>query len=78
MGFRDRLAHTCAITDASAVTTFGQIPEVKAFLEHHKPVAFDHSGNDIWIDLQSGCVRFMDWDAYKEGPVEVAPSSGSL
>jgi SMI1 / KNR4 family (SUKH-1) len=59
---------------ASAVTTFGQIPEVKVFLAHHKPIAFDHSGNDIWIDLESGYVRFVDWDTYKEGPIEIAPS----
>jgi hypothetical protein len=59
---------------ASTLTTFGQSPEVKTFLEHHKPVAFDHSGNDIWIDLESGRLRFMDWDAYEDGPVEIASS----
>jgi hypothetical protein len=59
---------------ASRLRTFSGVPEVKAFLERHKPIAFDHSGNDIWIDLQSGCVRFMDWDAYEDGPVEIASS----
>jgi hypothetical protein len=59
---------------ASAVSIFGQSPEVKAFLEQNKPIAFDHSGNDIWIDLQSGLMRFMDWDVYEEGPVEIAAS----
>lgn len=58
---------------ASAMT-FGQIPEVKAFVEHHKPLAFDHSGNDIWIDLENGHLRFMDWDTYEDGPVEIASS----
>ena len=59
---------------ASTLNIFGQSPEVRAFLEQHKPIAFDHSGNDIWIDLQGGYLRFMDWDTYKDGPVEIASS----
>lgn len=59
---------------ASRLGTFSGVPGVKAFLEHHKPLAFDHSGNDIWIDLESGYLRFMDWDTSADGPVKIASS----
>ena len=49
-------------------------PEMKLFLENHMPVAFDHSGNDIWIDFRDGGFHFMDWQAYREGPVKIALS----
>jgi len=53
-------------------STFGEVPELRDFLAKHRPIAFDHSGNDIWIDLQSGRLRFVDWDQYKDGPTEIA------
>jgi hypothetical protein len=59
---------------ATRSRTFAGMPEMKTFLEKHMPVAFDHSGNYLWIDLQSGYIRFLDWEAYREGPVEIAPS----
>lgn len=52
---------------ASRLGTFSGVPEVKAFLECHKPVAFDHSGNDIWIDLDSGCLHFMEGTSMRMG-----------
>jgi hypothetical protein len=59
---------------ATRLRTFSDVPEMKTFLEGHMPIAFDHSGNYLWINLQSGHIQFLDWDAYREGPVEVAPS----
>jgi hypothetical protein len=69
LGFRSMLG--CR---ATRLRTFAGIPEMKTFLEKHMPVAYDHSGNYLWIDLQSGCIRFLDWEAYREGPIEIASS----
>lgn len=51
-----------------------QIPEMKAFLDEHIAIAFDHSGRDLCISRQSGRIFFIDWTAYKEGPLEIATS----
>jgi SMI1 / KNR4 family (SUKH-1) len=59
---------------ATRLRTFSAVPEMKTFLERHMPIAFDHSGNYLWINLQNGHIQFLDWDAYREGPVEVAAS----
>jgi len=59
---------------ATRLRTFSGVPEMKTFLEGHMPIAFDHSGNYLWINLQSGHIQFLDWNAYREGPVEVAAS----
>jgi hypothetical protein len=59
---------------ATRLRTFSAVPEMKTFLEGHLPIAFDHSGNYLWINLQSGRIEFLDWDAYQEGPVEIASS----
>lgn len=49
-------------------------PELKAFVEHNMPLAFDHCGNDFWIDVNSGHVHYMLADAMKDGPIDIAPS----
>jgi hypothetical protein len=54
------------------------IPEMKAFLDEHMGIAFDHNGRDLCISRQSGRILFMDWTAYKEGPVEIASSFREL
>lgn len=59
---------------ATRLRMFSAIPEMKIFLEGHMPIAFDHSGNYLWINLQNGHIQFLDWDAYGEGPVEIASS----
>jgi hypothetical protein len=59
---------------ASRLQTFSEIPEMKAFLESHRPIASDHTGNDCWIDIQSGRVQYILWDTWKEGPIEIASS----
>lgn len=59
---------------ATEARIFAQIPEMKAFLDEHIAIAFDHSGRDLCISRQSGCIFFMDWTAYEEGPVRVASS----
>jgi hypothetical protein len=59
---------------ATRLRTFSGVPEMKTFLEGHMPIAFDHSGNYLWINLQSGHIQFLDWDTYREGPVEIASS----
>jgi len=53
---------------------YSQVSEMRSFLEEHMEIAFDHSGRDLCISRQSGRIFFMDWTAYKEGPVEVASS----
>ena len=58
----------------SRLRTFSEIPEMKAFLENHRPIASDHTGNDLWIDLQSGRIEYILWDSWKEGPIEIASS----
>ena len=69
LGFRSMLKYHSLMS-----RVFAEIPEVKAFLEKHMPIAFEHSGTDLWIDKESGRVRFMDLESYREGPIEVAPS----
>ncbi len=59
---------------ATRLRTFSGVPEMKTCLEGHMPIAFDHSGNYLWINLQNGHIQFLDWDAYREGPVEIAAS----
>jgi hypothetical protein len=54
--------------------TYREIPEAMAFLDRHMPIAFDHSGNGLWIDVRTGRVRFLDWAEYRLGSVEIAPS----
>ena len=59
---------------AAVMQTFGEIPATREFLETHMSIAFDHCGNDLWIDTGKGHIRFMDWDKYEQGPVAVASS----
>jgi hypothetical protein len=59
---------------AKMARIYSQIPEMKAFLEEHRTIAFDHSGNDLCISRQNGRVLFMDREKYKEGPIAVASS----
>lgn len=59
---------------ASLLQTFAEIPEMVAFLESHMPVAADHCGNDCWISLNTGCIQYVLWDSWKEGPIEIAAS----
>jgi hypothetical protein len=53
---------------------YATIPEMKAFLDEHMAIAFDHSGNDLCLSRTTGRIFFMDWTAYKLGSVEIAPS----
>jgi hypothetical protein len=53
---------------------YAEVPEMNAFLNEHIGFAFDHTGNDLCLSRKSGRIFFMDWRAYKEGPVEVASS----
>ena len=69
LGFRSMLA--CRATQ---LRTFNGVPEMKAFFERNMPIAYDHSGNYLLIDLQSGSIRFLGLEAYRDGPVEIAPS----
>jgi hypothetical protein len=59
---------------ATMVRVYSQIPEMKAFLEEHMEIAFDHTGNNLFLSRRSGRIFFMDMTTYKEGPVEVASS----
>ena len=59
---------------ASRLKTFSGDPSMTAFLQAHKPIAFDDSGNDFWIDLRTGNICFMDWRRYREGPTHSASS----
>jgi len=47
---------------------------MKTFLEQHMEIAFDHSGNDLCLNLQNGRIFFIDWESYAEGAVEITPS----
>jgi len=53
---------------------YEQILEMKAFLNEHIGIAFDHSGRDLCISRKSGRVFFMDWTERQDSPVEVATS----
>jgi hypothetical protein len=67
--FSNMLAHHTAMA-----RIYAEVPAMKAFLDEHMEIAFDHTGSDLCLNRQSGRVFFMDWSAYKEGPVEVASS----
>ncbi|HUN86036.1 MAG TPA: SMI1/KNR4 family protein [Terracidiphilus sp.] len=53
---------------------YEEVPEMKEFLQQNIPFAFDHTGNDLCIDLNSGCVRFLDWTEYGKGAIEISSS----
>jgi hypothetical protein len=57
---------------ATMARIYLQVPAMKAFLQEHMEIAFDHSGRDLCISRENGRIFFMDWDEYAEGPVEVA------
>jgi hypothetical protein len=59
---------------ASTLQTFSAVPEMKRFLEQHRPLASDHTGNDCWIDTQSGRIKYMIWESWQEGSIEIASS----
>ena len=59
---------------ATMARVYSQIPVMKAFLDEHMGIAFDHCGVDLCISRQNGRILFMDWGKYKEGPIEVASS----
>ena len=59
---------------ASRLQTFSKIPEMKGFLEEHRPIASDHTGNDCWINTKSGRIQYMMWETWREGPIEIASS----
>jgi len=45
------------------------------FVDTHVPITSDGSGNDIWIHIPSGRIRYVNFDyASDDGPIEVAPS----
>jgi len=59
---------------AFSLRTFAAVPAMKAFLDEHMPIAFDHCGNDCWVDLQTGQIDYVMWDSWKEGPIKIAAS----
>jgi hypothetical protein len=50
---------------ASRMQTFAEVPQMKDFLEKHLPIAFDHCGDDCWVDLQSGRIDYVLWRSWK-------------
>lgn len=71
--FRPILGHQAAMR-----RIYDAIPETKAFLERNVPFAFDHSGNDLCIDLEGGGIHFMNWQEYRLGAIEIAPDFRSF
>jgi hypothetical protein len=59
---------------SSKLHTFEKIPEMLSFLEGHRPIASDHTGNDCWIDIRRGSIQFILRGSWKEGPIEIASS----
>ena len=59
---------------ATQTRAFRKFPAITQFLEQHRPLAFDHCGNDFWINLQDGRIQYMFWDSWQEGPIDFAPS----
>jgi hypothetical protein len=59
---------------ATMARIYAGVPEMKAFLDEHIGIAFDHTGNALCLSRRSGRIFFMDWMTYKEGSVEVASS----
>jgi len=50
------------------------VAEMKEFLQQNIPFAFDHSGEDICVNLSSGSMCYMDYTEYRKGAIEIAPS----
>lgn len=67
--FSSMLAH-----HATMARIYADISDMTEFLERHMPIAADHSGRDLCLSRENGSVWFMDWEDYKLGPVEIAPS----
>jgi hypothetical protein len=53
---------------------YAQVPEMEKFLQQNIPFAFDHSGEDICVNLSDGSVSYMDYTEYRKGSIQVAPS----
>lgn len=49
-------------------------PQLKAFVEQHMPLAFDHCGNEFWIDVETGIIRYLFVDSMLDGPIDIASS----
>ena len=47
---------------------------VRSFIGSHIPIACDGSGDDHWIEIPTGRIRFLDMESVDKGPIEVAPS----
>lgn len=48
--------------------------ELKSFIETHFPFAGDAGDNDYWIEIPSGRVKYIRWESFPEGAVDIAPS----
>jgi hypothetical protein len=49
---------------------------IRRFIESHIPFAYDGSGNNHWIEIPTGRVRFIDMEVVEKGFLEIAPSFG--
>jgi hypothetical protein len=50
-------------------------PEANCFAETHIPFARDCAGNDFWIEMQTGLIKYISWeDGLPNGIVVVAPN----
>jgi len=63
---------------ATVKQLYAGIPETIALLENCISIAHDHSGRDLCIDRKTGRIHFMNWEEFKLGPVEIAPSFREL
>jgi hypothetical protein len=53
---------------------YAQVPEMEGFLRQNIPFAFDHSGENICVNLSNGSVCYMDYTEYRKRAIEIAPS----
>ena len=72
----DALSGVRSITQEREVLlrAHGNNKSVCAFIKSHIPIGFDGSGDDHWLDLSTGRIRFLDMESVENGPIEVAPS----
>jgi hypothetical protein len=69
IGFLSMLKHRALMSRKC-----GRYPQLKSFVDLHMPLAFDHCGNEFWINVENGHIGYLLLDSMLEGPIDVASS----
>lgn len=62
---------------AASLKGYGHLREMKKFLKTHIPFADDGGGDNYWIEIPSGRIRYVKMEYVDSGPLavmEIAPS----